>query len=780
MPTEWGPSKEVLDKYVPIEYIIEWFDDKIPREVGGLPRQKAQSMADKVLVLKSTTGTGKSTVLPQDLFHNFFKRTGKSILVSQPRIATAISIPMDIASYNTPEKLEGTGKTPLEMGVTIGYKTGMFRNAPRKGLIFCTIGVLQQQLMSMSDKDFMANYFMIILDEAHIKETPTLGTIYSVKKFMQRNWQDPECPFLIVTSATFDTVAYADYLLSEVPAPDRYKHITIVEGLSYPVEEKFLTYDSTDMMATAKKLLVDIHAEYSSDLATDVDPPLIAEAREFRDNIKDGGDEDLLIFGQHEPSDILVFVSGREGMFLEGIVNQLNTKVKLFNEFPMKPLAVNSKQVAAKSQSYKEAIEMLTSDLKVMIGTSSRHVSRKVVIGTPAIETGLTLENLKYVIDLGWVQMTVFIPNFNMNCMIVRPVTVDMAKQRKGRVGRQTPGIFYAAYSRDTFDRMQVQQYAEIIRAESSYYILTFILREFDPDNNLSKYSIKEIVDKNILSEFEGKSVDLNRMDLIDLPPPDMLQYTLEKLFTLGAINSNSEPTLTGLIMARMKATMLETSKVILAGFFYGANVMWLITLSAIIESDVVFDINDESVLLPAILLGDPGKLKHYISDDYVYSLLVMLFIIASDKPVRDLCDEYEIDYKDVLVVLEKREEIILNCANIGLDPFWGQSRLSSYRSSMEFASHMKKCIYEGFKMNMAVWSDDHYRDRRTGWKLRVDSKYVMQSESLKLYNVTNPKYVILYKLGLKQRKKDITYQQEMSKICVLDGYVDIDVNYDY
>ena len=54
-------------------------------------------------------------------------------------------------------------------------------------------------------------------------------------------------------------------------------------------------------------------------------------------------------------------------MFLESMAMILNDKVKLFTQYPVKPLAVTSKEVSSRSQSYREAIEMLTDDLKIKI-----------------------------------------------------------------------------------------------------------------------------------------------------------------------------------------------------------------------------------------------------------------------------------------------------------------------------------------------------------------------------------------------------------------------------
>ena len=80
------------------DYIIEWFTKRIPSRRGGIPIIKPKSVNDRIMILKSGTGSGKSTTLGPEFYNNFFESTKRNIAVTQPRVLTAMQNPEDIAS----------------------------------------------------------------------------------------------------------------------------------------------------------------------------------------------------------------------------------------------------------------------------------------------------------------------------------------------------------------------------------------------------------------------------------------------------------------------------------------------------------------------------------------------------------------------------------------------------------------------------------------------------------------------------------------------------------
>jgi len=267
LATKWSPPQKTLDDIVPIDYIMSWFDKRTPKTYGA--SVQASSPADRILIVHSSTGSGKSTVMPAELYHRFYARLRKNIAVTQPRVLTAIDIPANqIVPFNTAEMLQKTGKrerTPIMMDDNIGYQTGMESRKPVKGIIFMTIGIIVQQINIMSDEDFMNKYSHVIIDEAHERSTNTDTALFNLKKFIERNYKNPACPFLIVTSATFNAYRYADFLLSDIHKSKRYENIIYVRGSTYPIERNYLEYDSSDFMRSVLDTVEQIHVNNPED-----------------------------------------------------------------------------------------------------------------------------------------------------------------------------------------------------------------------------------------------------------------------------------------------------------------------------------------------------------------------------------------------------------------------------------------------------------------------------------------------------------------------------------
>ena len=70
-----------FDDILPIDYIMEWVRKKM----------RLTGIENRVLILKSDTASGKTTVVPPYLYDNFQnKYDNKIIAVTQPRIITTM------------------------------------------------------------------------------------------------------------------------------------------------------------------------------------------------------------------------------------------------------------------------------------------------------------------------------------------------------------------------------------------------------------------------------------------------------------------------------------------------------------------------------------------------------------------------------------------------------------------------------------------------------------------------------------------------------------------
>ena len=60
-----------INKLPAKEYIMDWFRQRVPSRKGGIPIIKAKSIDDRIMILQSGTGSGKSVTLGPELFINF-------------------------------------------------------------------------------------------------------------------------------------------------------------------------------------------------------------------------------------------------------------------------------------------------------------------------------------------------------------------------------------------------------------------------------------------------------------------------------------------------------------------------------------------------------------------------------------------------------------------------------------------------------------------------------------------------------------------------------------
>lgn len=72
---------------------------------------------------------------------------------------------------------------------------------------------------------------------------------------------------------------------------------------------------------------------------------------------------------------------------------------------------------------------------------------RKIIFATNIAETSLTVANIGYVIDSGYVKQKVYSSDTGMESLVVVPISKVQAIQRTGRAGRTREGKCIRLYS---------------------------------------------------------------------------------------------------------------------------------------------------------------------------------------------------------------------------------------------------------------------------------------------------------------------------------------------
>ena len=91
---------------------------------------------------------------------------------------------------------------------------------------------------------------------------------------------------------------------------------------------------------------------------------------------------------------------------------------------------------------------------------------RKVILSTSIAETSLTIEGVGIVVDAGLARGPSFDPRRGMSGLETGPVSLAAADQRRGRAGRQQPGVCYRLWTEDQHATLPRYQAPEILVAD--------------------------------------------------------------------------------------------------------------------------------------------------------------------------------------------------------------------------------------------------------------------------------------------------------------------------
>lgn len=744
-----GEKQEDLDKIVPIDYIMNWFGPQIDNK-------NPKSMSDRVVILLSKTGSGKSSLISPALYLRFFNKYRKRIVITQPRVLTTMEIPRDIGNIDAYKKPNKEGLF-IELYRNLGYQTQEFVSKPtEKGILFCTTGILLQFLKNMTDEAFIRKFKFIIIDEAHDRSLDVDLVLLMMKRLISRNLRNNP-PFLILMSATLNVDQYSKYFNT--------KTVFEVNGQSKPIEVIYPPSNVDDIFAKTCEIVKGLE-KYEEDNPSDV---------------LDKGVRDVIVF-----------------MSATGPIKKMILALSKLNPLLQKkilPISITSADINRGSENY----ALLMADpfkLKVEIEGKMVPAYRRIIVSTNVAETGLTLESLRYCIDTALQLSVEFNPRHGLSILMTKPTTSSMSLQRKGRVGRKQPGVFFPLFSEATFNNMIVNNTPSIEVEDMTSHLMTLIATE--PVRKIDKLAV---------------------YDMLTPPSDDSMNYSLEKLFVLGAIDSSGNITSLGKQMVSFRKINVESCKMILSGIVYGASIKELVCLACLMsvrKSDLLIDKRESGV--PPYNTGllfdelyqtntsqkcdtiNYNKLKAKLLIGCEMLELLLIYQRFSSKAgtvsineLREWCVSKGLNHYTLCKVAESINEVYwhlleqLKINAVRMETSHTELYQTLKRSSdtnlelIQSTIKLKQCIYEGYKHNLLIWNEAaNSFQTQTGLNVVVKSPIVSRLSYQKIgavFDQDRPK-MIVYKDLTTIQDRDGRFVHEASLISIMDGFAHTDMEF--
>lgn len=763
-PTDTADNQKELDEWVPIDYIIEWFRS----------RANKTGLSERVLILKSETASGKSTAFPPELYKRLVRgKSSAGIICTQPRVATAIENVIEMLKHNA---------HVMRLGESIGWSTkyNKFRLSD-VGLLSATIGTLAQQLRSSTDEEIMAKYKYILIDETHERDMQTDITISMLKNLLLRNVNNPDCPFVVLMSATFDP----DPLLKFFGV-DRLTNFIWCQGQTAHIEEMW---------------------DWNG--ARTVNDFPRAAATVVEKIVTENPDDDI------SKADILIFMPGK-AEFKETVkwLEQVNEKQAKVNKV-FSLLQIDGNAFQKQNKDFMLTVRVELPDHEVVIGKKVYKPVRRVIICTNVAETGLTLENLKYVVDGGFNREIEYNPIYGIRGLITKPAPKSRIRQRRGRAGRKFDGVFYPLYPRFIYDRLPLQQYPQILIEDISTIMMDIIT--------------EQLKTKILLREEPNFSIA--DIDMVDVPTPDALSACMEKLITIGFV-SNCAPkwdpnveivdaqgkyfglTKLGIVANLLSMIPLESVRMILSSYYWDCSTMDAITIAAYLTMDMKSFVAsakpDEEMVkveinwLPIYKAGLPGwidgdgllqKVRVLLADDFIQGLVLfnaIKHVIATAEikntlhTLREYCDRNNLSVDGCLEFIRLRDDIVEQMLTAKLEVFESVDQALLKATPDTFTTQITKlkyCIYDGYRNNILIGGPAGFRTL-SGLSVvipklfRDDEAKRLDAQKYGEVLTLAPKYVIYRELGLKYNRKTSIYDVICECVSSMDGFVSIDTDF--
>lgn len=441
-----------------------------------------------------------------------------------------------------------------------------------------TEGILLREMLA---DPLLQQYAVIMIDEAHERNIFTDVVMGLLKKICRKR---PALK-LIITSATIDAEFFRNFY--NIPARKRKSPnpaaankdtacILSVEGRCHPVAIHHLQQPCADYVKETVNTIMKIHR----------------------------GDR---------PGDILAFVTGQE---------EVADAVALLRE-----------HIDADGAGKKDDLLVLpmygtlTNADQLRVFFAAPKGVRKAIVATNIAETSVTIPDIVYVVDCGFVKTKWFDAESRTDSLMVVPISQAAAAQRAGRAGRVRSGKVYRLYTEAEHSKLLAQSAPEMRRSDLCSTVL--FLKALGIDNIL-------------------------RFDFPAPPPAKHLLAALETLFALDAIARNGSLTRpVGYFLAELPVSPMM-GKMLYDSIEMGCSEE-ILSIIAMLQVQSVFSRPTTGVGQ----LAARGKKRAFeVHEGDLIALLNVLTAFVRGGRTKEWCGRHYVIYRNVKRAVELREQL--------------------------------------------------------------------------------------------------------------------------
>ncbi|KAK9409401.1 putative ATP-dependent RNA helicase TDRD9 [Crotalus adamanteus] len=361
-----------------------------------------------VVIVHGSTGSGKSTQLPQYVLDHCVQRSIYcNIAVTQPRRIGASSIARWISKQRS-----------WPLGELVGYQVGLEKVATQNTkLIYMTTGILLQKVVGAKS---LLEFTHIFIDEIHERTEDMDLLLLVIRKLLHTNSRFVK---VILMSATIDCQEFANYFALPVRNKLYPAYVFQVEGKPHAIDEYYLD-DLKPILSYIKippQIIEDplIHSEmYKAAVA------LIQWFDELE--TKENGDRNLEFVS--ERGSVLVFLPGLAEInyLLELLTNMAHRRLQVYPLHSSVTLEEQNNVFLAPVPGY-----------------------RKILLSTNIAQSSVTVPDVKYVIDFCLTKNLVCDEDTNYQSLRLCWASKNSCDQRRGRAGRVSKGYCYRLVYKD-------------------------------------------------------------------------------------------------------------------------------------------------------------------------------------------------------------------------------------------------------------------------------------------------------------------------------------------